>query len=160
MLHLTCQQIWKTQQWPQDWKTPVFIPIPKKGNVFEERSNYLTNHGVTKSWTWLSDWTTTWMDPGMHPATSSLLSFKWFEASNSHSINKMDKTTVNTVQGLTFYPGWPSFPFRLQRILRNATQQQCSLFHLGHKSNILCSLASITNQQSTDILIYTHELQA
>ena len=27
-----CQQIWKTQQWPQDWKRPVFIPIPKKGN--------------------------------------------------------------------------------------------------------------------------------
>ena len=33
VLHLTCQQIWKTQQWPQDWKRPVFIPIPKKGNA-------------------------------------------------------------------------------------------------------------------------------
>ena len=32
MLHLLCQQIWKTQQWPQDWKRSVFIPIPKKGN--------------------------------------------------------------------------------------------------------------------------------
>ena len=30
--HLICQQIWKTQQWPQDWKKSVFIPIPKKGN--------------------------------------------------------------------------------------------------------------------------------
>ena len=30
MLHSTCQQIWKTQQWPQDWKRSVFIPIPKK----------------------------------------------------------------------------------------------------------------------------------
>ena len=34
-----CQQIWKTQQWPQDWKRSVFIPIPKKGNV-KECSNY------------------------------------------------------------------------------------------------------------------------
>ena len=31
VLHLICQQIWKTQQWPQDWKRSVFIPIPKKG---------------------------------------------------------------------------------------------------------------------------------
>ena len=35
VLHSTCQQIWKTQQWPQDWKRPVFIPIPKKGNAKE-----------------------------------------------------------------------------------------------------------------------------
>ena len=40
-LHLICQQIWKTQQWPQDWKRSVFIPIPKKGNV-KECSNYRT----------------------------------------------------------------------------------------------------------------------
>ena len=33
MLHSICQQIWKTQQWPQDWKRLVFIPIPKKGNA-------------------------------------------------------------------------------------------------------------------------------
>ena len=32
VLHLICQQIWKTQQWPQDWKRSVFIPIPKKGD--------------------------------------------------------------------------------------------------------------------------------
>ena len=41
MLHSTCQQIWKTQQWPQDWKRSVFIPIPKKGNA-KEHSNYHT----------------------------------------------------------------------------------------------------------------------
>ena len=41
MLHSICQQIWKTQQWPQDWKRPVFIPIPKKGNG-KECSNYHT----------------------------------------------------------------------------------------------------------------------
>ena len=35
VLHSICQQIWKTQQWPQDWKRSVFIPIPKKGNVIE-----------------------------------------------------------------------------------------------------------------------------
>ena len=39
VLHSICQQIWKTQQWPQDWKRSVFIPIPKKGNA-KEYSNY------------------------------------------------------------------------------------------------------------------------
>ena len=41
VLHSICQQTWKTQQWPQDWKRSVFIPIPKKGNT-KECSNYLT----------------------------------------------------------------------------------------------------------------------
>ena len=41
VLHLICQQIWKTQQWPQDWKKSVFITIPKKGNA-KECSNYCT----------------------------------------------------------------------------------------------------------------------
>ena len=41
MLHSTYQQIWKTQQWPQDWKSSVFIPIPKKGNA-KTCSNYCT----------------------------------------------------------------------------------------------------------------------
>ena len=41
VLHSICQQIWKTQQWPQDWKRLVFIPIPKKGNA-KECSNYRT----------------------------------------------------------------------------------------------------------------------
>ena len=41
VLHSVCQQIWKTQQWPQDWKRLVFIPIPKKGNA-KECSNYRT----------------------------------------------------------------------------------------------------------------------
>ena len=41
VLHSICQQIWKTQQWPQDWKSSVFSPIPKKGNP-KECSNYRT----------------------------------------------------------------------------------------------------------------------
>ena len=41
VLHSVCQQIWKTQPWPQDWKRLVFIPIPKKGNA-KECSNYFT----------------------------------------------------------------------------------------------------------------------
>ena len=41
VLHSICQQIWKTQQWPQDWKKSVFIPIPKKGNA-KKCSNYHT----------------------------------------------------------------------------------------------------------------------
>ena len=41
VLHSICQQIWKAQQWPQDWKKSTFIPIPKKGNA-KEYSNYHT----------------------------------------------------------------------------------------------------------------------
>ena len=41
VLHSICQHIWKTQQWPQDWKRPVFVPIPKKGNA-KEYSNCCT----------------------------------------------------------------------------------------------------------------------
>ena len=41
VLHSICQQIWKTQQWPQDWKRSVFIPVPKKLNA-KECSNYHT----------------------------------------------------------------------------------------------------------------------
>ena len=41
VLHSICLQIWKTQQWPRDWKRSVFIPIPKKGNA-KECSNYCT----------------------------------------------------------------------------------------------------------------------
>ena len=48
--HSICQQIWKTQQWPHDWKSSVFIPIPKKGNA-KECSNYgmtaLISHAST-----------------------------------------------------------------------------------------------------------------
>jgi len=47
VLHSICQQIWKTQQWQQDWKRSVFIPIPKKGNAKECSSSCtiaLTSH--------------------------------------------------------------------------------------------------------------------
>ena len=47
MLHSICQQIWKTQQWPQDWTRSVFIPIPKKGNAKEcshDRTLALISH--------------------------------------------------------------------------------------------------------------------
>ena len=45
VLHSICQQIWKTQQWSQDWKRSVFISIPEKGNA-KECSNYHTLHSV------------------------------------------------------------------------------------------------------------------
>ena len=48
MLHSTCQQIRKTQQWPQDWKRPVFNPIPKKGNA-RECSNYRTTALISQA---------------------------------------------------------------------------------------------------------------
>ena len=46
MLHSTCQHIWKTQQWPQDWERSVLIPIPKKGNA-KECSNYRTTELIS-----------------------------------------------------------------------------------------------------------------
>ena len=42
VLHSICQQIWKTQQWPQDWKKSVFTPIPKKGNAKECSNCHIT----------------------------------------------------------------------------------------------------------------------
>ena len=47
VLHSVCQKIWKTQQWPQDWKRSIFIPIPKKGNA-KECSNYHTLSHTSK----------------------------------------------------------------------------------------------------------------
>ena len=46
--HSICQQIWKTQQWPQDWKRSVFIPIPKKGNA-KECSDYRTTARISQA---------------------------------------------------------------------------------------------------------------
>ena len=48
VLHSICQQIWKTQQWPQDWKRSVFIPIPKKGNA-KECSDYCTKAFISRT---------------------------------------------------------------------------------------------------------------
>ena len=48
VLHSICQQIWKTQQWPQDWKRSVFIPTPKKGNA-KECSNYRTVAPISRA---------------------------------------------------------------------------------------------------------------
>ena len=50
VLHSICQQIWKTQQWPQDWKNSVFIPIPKKGNAknAQTTAELHSSHTLTK----------------------------------------------------------------------------------------------------------------
>ena len=48
VLHSICQQIWKTQHWPQDWKSSVFIPVPKKSNA-KECSNYCTNALISQT---------------------------------------------------------------------------------------------------------------
>ena len=50
VLHSLCQQIWKTQQWPQDWKRSVFIPIPKKGNAnnIQTSTESCSFHTLTK----------------------------------------------------------------------------------------------------------------
>ena len=48
VLHSICQQVRKTQQWPQDWKRSIFMPIPKKGNA-KECSNYLTIELISHS---------------------------------------------------------------------------------------------------------------
>ena len=54
VLHSICQQIWKTQQWSQDWKRSVFIPIPKKGNV-KECVNYHTTALISHA-SWRRKW--------------------------------------------------------------------------------------------------------
>ena len=53
LLHSTCHQIWKTQQWPQDCKKSVFIPVPKKGNA-KECSNYhiIAFISTAEAWLW------------------------------------------------------------------------------------------------------------
>ena len=53
VLHSICQQIWKTQQWPQDWKRSVFIPIPKKGNAKECSSSVLL---LSHVWLFATPW--------------------------------------------------------------------------------------------------------
>ena len=67
VLDSICQQIWKTQQWPQDWKRSVFIPIPKKGNA-KECSNYCTialiSHVLEKEMATHSS-VLSWRIPGM-----------------------------------------------------------------------------------------------
>ena len=52
VLHSICQRIWKTQQWPQDWKKSVFIPVPKKGNVkeFQTAAQLHSFHTLAKSY--------------------------------------------------------------------------------------------------------------
>ena len=50
VLHSICQQIWKTQQWPQDWDRSVFIPIPKKSESPSVMSDSLRPHGLYSPW--------------------------------------------------------------------------------------------------------------
>ena len=54
-MHSICQQIWKAQQWPQDWKRSVFIPIPKKGNAKECSSSVQFSRSVAHSCLTLCD---------------------------------------------------------------------------------------------------------
>ena len=65
VLHSICQQIWKTQQWPQDWKRSGFIPIPKKGNV-KECSNYCTIALISVKFSSVTQSCPTFCDPMNH----------------------------------------------------------------------------------------------
>ena len=66
VVHSICQQIWKTQQWPQDWKRSVFIPIPKKVNC-KECSNYgtiaLISHASKEMLKILQAWLQQYVNP-------------------------------------------------------------------------------------------------
>ena len=65
VLHSVCEQIWKTQQWPLDWKIPVFIPVPKKGSVkdYSNTAQLHSSHTLAKlcwkfsQWDFSSTWT-------------------------------------------------------------------------------------------------------
>ena len=66
VLHSICQQIWKTQQWPQDWKRSVFIPIPKKGND-NRKSDPLNYYSMLQKAAWRWSVGCTWTSPdGQH----------------------------------------------------------------------------------------------
>ena len=67
VLHSICQQIWKTQQWLQDWKRSVFIPIPKKGNA-NECSNY---HTIAHKYLTITDITCQQINAQNSPSQSS-----------------------------------------------------------------------------------------
>ena len=72
VLHSICQKIWKTQQWPQDWKRSVFIPIPKKGNA-KECSNYHTTEKAMATHSSTLAWKIPWVEePGRLQSMGSL----------------------------------------------------------------------------------------
>ena len=80
VLHSICLQIWKTQQWPQDWKRPVFISIPKKGNA-KECSDYTQLHS-SHMLAWRRQW---------HP-TPVLLAGKFHGWRNLLAVNGVAKS--------------------------------------------------------------------
>ena len=69
VLHSICQQIWKTQQWPQDWKRSVFIPIPKKGNAKECSES--ESHSVVSDSLQLHGLYSPWNSPGQNTRVGS-----------------------------------------------------------------------------------------
>ena len=94
MLHSICQQIWKTQQWPQDWKRSVFIPIPKKGNA-KECSNYLTIALISQvSWSMKWQPTPVFLPRESHgqrnllPIGSHRVKYNWSDLACMHALEK------------------------------------------------------------------------
>ena len=83
VLHSIGQQIWKTQQWPQDWKRSVFIPVPKKGNA-KEYSNYLTIALISHTSTWRRKWQSTpVLLPGKSHGRRSLVGYSSWDHKES-----------------------------------------------------------------------------
>ena len=76
VLHSICQQSWKTQQWPQDWKRSVFIPVPKKGNA-KECSSESESHSVMSDSLQPHRLYSPWNSPGQNTRMGSLSLLQW-----------------------------------------------------------------------------------
>ena len=107
--HSTCQQIWKTQQWPQNWKRSAFIPIPKKGNA-KECSNYrsiaLISHASTEKEmathssipAWRIPWT---KDPGgLQAMGSQRVGHDWVTEMNWTELKPVLKDFVHSLTSI------------------------------------------------------------
>ena len=107
VLHSICQQIWKTQQWPQDWKRSVFIPIPNKGNAknVQTTTQLHSSHILAKSkWKWLSHvWL--FMTPVHGILEARILEWVAFPFSMGSS-QPRDQTQVSCTAGIFFTTSW------------------------------------------------------
>ena len=103
VLYSICQQIWKTQQWPQDWKRSVFIPIPKKGNT-KECSNYrrtaLISHATSLSLFTFIHWRRKWQHtpvflPGESQGCGSLVGCRLWGRTESDTTEAISSSSCN-----------------------------------------------------------------
>ena len=178
MLHSICLQIWKNQQWPQDWKRSVFIPIPKKGNA-KECSNYdtiaLISHAskvmlkilqarLQNTWT-VNFQTFKWVlgkaeEPEIKLQTSPR-SWKKQESSRKTSISAL-LTMPKPLTVVDHHKLWKilkemGIPDHLACLLRNLYASQEATVRTGHGTTDWFQLGTGSNSEKEDIkAVYCH----